>query len=427
METYANVLVFAILYFTVLMLLEWLASALMKKEVYRAMDTISSLSSGLTNTIKDILKLGIVILSYDWMVNHWAFFEIQMSVWVFLFAFLYKDWVGYWTHRWNHKVNILWNRHIVHHSSEEFNLACALRQSISGIIGIYFFMYIPAALIGIPTKVIAIVAPLHLFAQFWYHTRLIGRMGFLEYFLVTPSHHRVHHAINKEYIDKNFAQVFIVWDRLFGTFQEEQKDIPPVYGVKKAVQTWNPVIINFMHLWQLIKDAWRTHSWKDKVRVWLTPTGWRPEDVKNKYPVSFTDDAFTQIKYKTSFTTGLKAWAWFQLLLHTAFQFHLIFYLTKLDYLTAVIYGLFIILSIFAYTTLMDRHKLAIPFEAIKMMVGFALLFQMKSWFLLDNVLPYASIIMMIYLTISMLLTIYYSYFDTSSKKEKVEMTLANA
>lgn len=267
METYANVLVFAILYFTVLMLIEWLASILMKKEVYRAMDTISSLSSGLTNTIKDILKLGVVILSYDWMVNHWAFFEIQMSVWVFLFAFVYKDWVGYWTHRWNHKVNVLWNRHIVHHSSEEFNLACALRQSISGIVGIYFFMYIPAALIGIPTNIIAIVAPLHLFAQFWYHTRLIGRMGFLEYFLVTPSHHRVHHAINKEYIDKNFAEVFIVWDRLFGTFQEEQKDIPPVYGVKKAVQTWNPVIINFMHVWQLMKDTWRAQSWKDKVLV----------------------------------------------------------------------------------------------------------------------------------------------------------------
>lgn len=155
------------------------------------------------------------------------------------------------------------------------------------------------------------------------------------------------------------------------------------------------------------------------------PTGWRPEDVKSKYPVSFTEDAFTQVKYRTSFTTGLKTWAWFQLLLHTAFQFHLIFFLTKLDYLTAVIYGLFIILSIFAYTTLMDRHKLAIPFEALKMITGLIALYQMQSWFLIDSVLP--SVAITIYLIISMSITIYYSYFDTSIKKEKVEMTLVNA
>ena len=119
-------------------------------------------------------------------------------------------------------------------------------------------------MLGVPDEVIGVVAPLHLFAQFWYHTQHINKMGFLEKIIVTPSHHRVHHAINQEYIDKNLDQIFIFWDKLFGTFQEELKEVPPVYGITRPVRTWNPVKINFQHLWLLIKDAWRTKSWKDK-------------------------------------------------------------------------------------------------------------------------------------------------------------------
>jgi sterol desaturase/sphingolipid hydroxylase (fatty acid hydroxylase superfamily) len=125
-------------------------------------------------------------------------------------------------------------------------------------------LLLPAALLGVPPTVIAVVAPLHLFAQFWYHTRHIGKMGFLEKIIVTPSHHRVHHAINKEYIDKNYGQIFIFWDKMFGTFQEELKEVPAVYGITRPVQTWNPLKINFLHMWLLMKDAWYTRSWKDK-------------------------------------------------------------------------------------------------------------------------------------------------------------------
>ena len=111
---------------------------------------------------------------------------------------------------------------------------------------------VPAALLGVPTKIFAILGPLHFFFQFWYHTQLIGRMGFLEYILVTPSHHRVHHAINPEYVDKNYSQILIFWDKLFGSFQPELDNVKPVYGTLKPVQTWNPVIINFKVIWQLL-------------------------------------------------------------------------------------------------------------------------------------------------------------------------------
>ena len=209
MTDYTEAVKYAMIFFMVTMSIEWLVGKLLKKSIYRPMDTISSISSGMTNNIKSILKLSVVIVSYEWMFEHFALLKINAHWWVYIIAFLGIDFAYYWTHRWNHEYNILWNKHIIHHSSEEYNLACALRQSISDVVQIYFFLYFPMALIGIPPKVISILLPLHLFAQFWYHTRLIGKMGFLEKIIVTPSHHRVHHAINDKYIDKNYSSIFI--------------------------------------------------------------------------------------------------------------------------------------------------------------------------------------------------------------------------
>ncbi|MEL7401391.1 MAG: sterol desaturase family protein, partial [Pseudomonadota bacterium] len=261
METYASVLNYAIPGFILLIAIEWLAGLAMGTQTIRSMDTIASLSSGLTNIIKDVLGLTVIVVGYSWLVSKVALFEIEATWIAFGLAFVGKDFAGYWQHRLSHRINIFWNEHIIHHSSEEFNLACALRQSISTIVSAWAILYLPLALIGVPAKVIAIAAPIHLFAQFWYHTRLIGRMGFLEAIIVTPSHHRVHHAMNPEYLDRNFAQIFIIWDKLFGTFQKELPEVPPVYGIKRPARTWNPFLIGFQHLWLLVKDAWRTRSW----------------------------------------------------------------------------------------------------------------------------------------------------------------------
>ena len=286
METYATALSYAIPGFIVLILIEYLISRWKGTPVNEAMDTISSISSGITNTLKSLVGLTVIIISYEWMVAHLALIEIKSSFLIYFFTFIGLDFAGYWSHRFNHTVNLFWNRHIIHHSSEEFNLACALRQNVSAIVAIYFFLYIPLALIGIPADVIALVAPIHFFAQFWYHTRLIDKMGFLEYIIVTPSHHRVHHAINDIYLDKNYSEIFIFWDKFFGTFQKELPETPPVYGVKKPVQTWNPFIINFMHLWGIVKDAFRTKNWWDKLRIWFMPTGLAPRRYERK--ISYT-------------------------------------------------------------------------------------------------------------------------------------------
>ena len=156
---------------------------------------------------------------------------------------------------------------------------------------------------------IAIIAPIHLFLQFWYHTQHIGKLGILEYFLVTPSQHRVHHAINPIYIDKNLGAIFCVWDRWFGTFQEELDDEPPVYGVLKPVSTWNPILINFTHLWGLILDFFRTKSLKEKLLLWFMPTGYRPKDVIDKYPINKINDVHNFNKYSPPSNYLTKSWA----------------------------------------------------------------------------------------------------------------------
>ena len=235
--------------FLVLVLLEKLYGWYRGDDTVPLDDAVSSLSSGMTNVLKDVLGLSVSIITYEWLVGEIALFTIENTIVVYFIAFMVIDFYGYWTHRISHKINLFWNEHVIHHSSEEFNLACALRQPVSTIVRFFTILLIPAAIFGVPTEVIATVLPLHLFMQFWYHTRHINKMGLLEYILVTPSHHRVHHAINEEYLDKNLSQIFIFWDFLFGTFQKELDDVPPVYGISRPARTRNPFIINFQHLW----------------------------------------------------------------------------------------------------------------------------------------------------------------------------------
>lgn len=412
METYATVLSYAIPGFIVLTLIESIASKLMGMKVNRAMDTISSFSSGMTNTLKNLVGLSVIIISYEWMVDKMAIFNIESTIALYLLAFIGLDFVGYWSHRFNHTVNAFWNRHIIHHSSEEFNLACALRQNISAIVSIYFFLYIPMAIIGIPATVVAVVAPLHFFAQFWYHTRLINRMGFLEHIIVTPSHHRVHHAINDIYIDKNYSEIFIIWDKLFGTFQEELKNEPPVYGTLKPANTWNPILINFMHIWQIAKDAWRTKNWWDKVRIWFMPTGWRPDDVKEKYPIQSVTDVHNRPKYTTSPSKLMIGWSWAQFVLNFFLMYYMLVQFGALTYEEIVWYVSFLFLSIFAFTTMMDKHWLAVPIEVFKTIIGGAIIYYIGDWFHADSFYSGVTLAVIIYLGVSLLSTFYLYFAD---------------
>ena len=410
METYGKILLIAMPAFLLLVLLEKWYGWRKGKDTVAVMDMVSSLSSGVTNVTKDVLGLSVAIISYGWMVDQLAFTHLESGLGLYVFAFIALDFAGYWVHRIQHTTNIFWNAHIIHHSSEEFNLACALRQSISVFFKLFTFFLLPAAFLGVPVEVISIVAPLHLFIQFWYHTQHIGRMGFLEKVIVTPSHHRVHHAINPAYIDKNYSQVFIIWDKLFGTFQEEKESIPPVYGITIPVATWNPIKINFQHLVQLISDAWRTNNWRDKFRIWFMPTGWRPDDVIEKYTLDKIDNVYDFKKYNPESSIGLKTWSLIQLLVLLLFISYLFGNLADIGSPGIFYYGFFIFIFIYSMTELMDRNKYSFIWETIKCITGFYLINFSGGWFgaeKLNSTIPFA---VGSYLVIALSSTIYYTY-----------------
>jgi alkylglycerol monooxygenase len=399
MEAYAAVLLWAIPGFFVLVLIEIAYGHFTGKQTYSFMDTLASLSSGMTNVIKDVLGLALVLISYPFLLKHLRFIELESTVWIYVWAFIAIDFASYWIHRLNHKINIFWNQHIIHHSSEEFNLACALRQSISNLIGFSALFLIPAACLGIPSEVIMTLSPLHLFAQFWYHTQHIGKMGVLEYILVTPSQHRVHHAINALYIDKNLAAVFCIWDRLFGTFQEELESEPPVYGTLKPVQSWNPLWINFQHFWVLLRDAWYTQNWQDKLKIWFMPTGWRPRDVINRFPM-LSREANPQLRFNPNYSNEWKAVA----ILHfSALVYLLLFLLGNFDAFETSFqlrFGFLLMWSIFGFTALMDFHSWAPKFELLRGFFGLLFLFFPQHQMLLDAY-PISQLIFILYFTLS--------------------------
>ena len=386
MDTYANTLLIAIPIFFISVLLEALYGNWIKDQKHNFMDTISSLSSGITNLSWDVLGIAFFLFTYENVYQYIMIFNIELDslttsnqVSLYIVAFICIDFASYCHHYLKHSVNLFWNQHIIHHSSEEFNLACALRQSITNNFGVNALFLIPAALCGVPPEVVQIILPLHLFAQFWYHTRHIGKLGFLEYIIVTPSQHRVHHAINPEYIDKNLGAIFCFWDRAFGTFQEELDEVPCVFGTLKPVRTWNPVLINFVHLWGLTQDAWNTRKWNDKLKLWFMPTGWRPSDVSLKFPKQIVTDVYNQKKYSPQYTFKHKLMTVFQFMCINIMSFLFLYNFSDIDLFSRIAYVFLIFSTIFGFTSMMDGYKWGFVFEISRSIIGLIIIIYLSQ------------------------------------------------
>lgn len=419
METYANILLIAMPVFLGLVLIEKAYGYFVKKDDFKALDTISSLSSGFTNSLKDVLGLSFTVLSYKWLHDHFAFFTIQNSILTYIIAFIALDFSGYWVHRMAHNVNFFWNKHAIHHSSEEFNLGCALRQSIGTFVNIFAFFLIPAAICGVPPMVIAVIAPIHLFAQFWYHTVYIGKMGILEHIIVTPSHHRVHHSINPQYLDKNHGQIFIFWDKWFGTFQAELPHVKPVYGITRPSRTWNPIKINFQHLFLLISDAFRATDWKDKLSIWFKPTGWRPAGFEEKYPVAKITDPYSYQKYETKHSNPALMLVWIQFFMTLCFVVMLYFNIGKLSFVQMLSFAAFIYMHIYAYTEFMDLNPNAKVFEFAKNAIGLIMFTSTAIWNQLNPLGTALLVFLVAYFVLASLFT-----FTLSPKNTAISLSL---
>lgn len=268
----------AIPFFILAMGVEFLFGAVVGRQTYRLNDTVNSLALGVLSRLNGVLRLGVSAVVFGTVVAFLGISQWSMAPpWQWLAAFVAYDLCYYWKHRAGHRSRIFWASHIAHHQSEEFNLSTALRQTGTDYVG--FVFYLPLYFIGIPPAAIVTVGSLNLIYQFWVHTEHIRRLGPLEWVFVTPSNHRVHHARNAEYIDKNYGGVFIVWDRLFGTFKDERVDAPCVYGITTGLRSFNPLWANF-HVWvDTFRLAWRTRRWADKLKVWFMPPAWMPADL----------------------------------------------------------------------------------------------------------------------------------------------------
>jgi alkylglycerol monooxygenase len=404
MEEYGKILVVAMPAFMLLIIFEKIYGIYKKNDTIPIIDAISSLYSGITNAIKDVLKLSVTLISYEFLVNHLAIFTIENTFFTYLIAFVVIDFYGYWTHRWAHQINFLWNKHAIHHSSEEFNLPCALRQSVSVFVNIFTFLLIPAAILGVPSQVVSIVLPIHLFLQFWYHTKHIDKMGFLEKILVTPSHHRVHHAINPIYMDKNHGQIFIFWDKIFGTFQKELENEPAVFGITRPANTWNPFVINYQHLYLLIHDAIKATNWKDKFTIWFQPTGWRPMGFEEKYPVSKITNVHNFEKFKTDISKNIYIWTIIQFIVILIFTFHLFNNIAEIGLVNIYYYGFFIFTMVFAATELMNNNKYTFFFSIIQLFYGILIIYFQDGWF--GNLSIEFSVFIILFLILSLIVSL---------------------
>jgi alkylglycerol monooxygenase len=304
-----SIILYAVPLFFLLIFVELLLDKIKGTDYYRVNDSINSLTAGVLSRMTGIVKLLFPLTIYVVAYEHLALFQMTSSWWMWITAFVLYDFFYYWNHRFGHEVNIFWAAHVVHHSSEEYNLTTALRQSGSAFFSWVF--YLPMAIIGFEPVTLITVGSLNLIYQFWVHTRHIPKLGWYERVFVTPSNHRVHHAQNQVYIDRNYGGVLIIWDRLFGSFQEELNSEKPIYGIRKALKSWNPLWANVHVYSQLFKDCWHTQYWQDKLFIWFKPTGWRPADVEKNYPLGKVD--LTQFeKFDTQLSTTNKLYSLLQ-------------------------------------------------------------------------------------------------------------------
>ena len=247
------------------------------RSLYRLNDSIGDLTCGMGDQMLNLLTSVGALFAYQWVQGHTGLFEWSLDdPWTWVFGVIAVDFLYYGYHRFSHRVNLGWMSHVVHHQSEEYNLAVALRQAWFAQF-ISWVFYIPLAILGLPAEVWMLSYSGNLLYQFWIHTRLIGTLGPIEWVMNTPSHHRVHHGTNPEYIDKNYAGIFIVWDRMFGTFAAEKE--PPLYGIMKPLRSWNPVVANVQPVLNLARQSMSELQGMDRLRVWWAEPGWTPNGV----------------------------------------------------------------------------------------------------------------------------------------------------
>ncbi|MCS6819541.1 MAG: sterol desaturase family protein [Chitinophagales bacterium] len=298
--------------FFIAMGLEYYIGRKRNRNLYRLNDTINNLLLGGGQQIANLFYKLFLFVVFVYVYKNFRFFTLPDTWWSLALCIVLYDFIFYWAHRWGHEINIFWGAHVVHHQSEEFNLSVALRQSWFHHL-LAFFLFSPMPLLGFSPEIFFAAGAIQTVGQFWIHTQLIGKLHpWIEFIFNTPSHHRVHHSRDPKYIDKNHGGILIIWDRMFGTFKEEETNDEITYGITQPLQSWNPLWANvhyYVSLWNKLSGFKR---FSDKIKIWFSRPGWLP-DYAGGYQAPQPVDRIKYKKYDQTVNTNLKWYAAFHL------------------------------------------------------------------------------------------------------------------
>lgn len=377
-----DIIVLSIPIFFLLIGLELIWDAYQRRKkgngVYRLNDAVTNISCGIVDQVTGVFAKVFTLGAYT------AVFHLVQSFWpheipnhwsMWALCFIGNDFFYYWAHRLSHQVNLLWTGHVVHHQSEDYNLSVALRQGAFQKI-FTFWVYFPLAIIGFPPEWFLLSGAINLLYQFWIHTEAVKDMGWLENILNTPSHHRVHHGRNPKYIDKNHAGVFIIWDRLFGTFQKEEEH--PTYGITIPVNTFNAVEAHTAPFKLLWKDVKSIPSFGDKIRYLMKPPGWYPESLGGFKPAP--EIPSNMKKYDVEIPIQIHYYIIVQYIIALVVTSLFLFNLGKIGNLDKGIFIVFILYYLVSIGTVLNGKNAAKLTEAIRIIALGIAAWWMSQW-----------------------------------------------
>ena len=338
--------------FFLLMGVELAWSAWTHRKVYRLNDFIANLGCGIGSQVVGAFTKAGIFSIYLWAYDHLRLLTLPSTALTWVVAFLLVDLLYYWFHRLSHEINFLWAIHVVHHQSEEYNLTVALRQAAFQPLVSWVF-YLPLALVGFPPAMFATIYSLNIIYQFWIHTRAIPKLGALEWVINTPSHHRVHHGSDTKYLDRNHAGTLIIWDRLFGTFQEEEEE--PRYGVTRPLRSFNPLWAHFHSFVALYNDARALPRLRDRLLLWIMPPGWWPTDAPPRKPLREPFDPPT--------TWRMRLYVLAHFIPATLLASALLVIARRLPAWETAALACAVVLTLFTLGALLDQKRWALPLE----------------------------------------------------------------
>lgn len=358
-----DLIAIAVPFFLILILFEVIYGLVVGRNTYRVNDTINSLSMGTLSTLRGFAVIGFSSLIYDFIVTNYQLEQLPVqSTWTWITCFVGYDFAYYWKHRLGHEIALFWGSHVSHHQSEDYNLGTALRQTSIDFHG--FLFYLPFFFLGFPAEIIFTVVSMNLIYQFWVHTQHVPTLGPLEWIMVTPSNHRVHHARNDDYVDKNYGGVFIIWDRFFGTYQNELIEEIPIFGLRKPLNSWNPLWANIHVYWNLLADIKNTRNPMDKIKFPFKKPGWNPSENKNAGQTIQSD---LNNKFNPELKLPTKSYILSQFFITVTLSLLAPSFVSELDYIQTLLFIGFLVFSLYTHGISLEAKPITPYVESLRL------------------------------------------------------------